>query len=169
MNPEPQPAEFDPSEELTNFHDPSMNSWLARAGSSSIWSDLPGHRGHSASRHSFARAGYPMAGCRVEFIVHGHAFWIDTSPTRVRLWAGSIDGVMASNRYLVCGRRPMTLRLGKGYSPSIGHVEKFGVHYQLRRQPATDVERVAHRAEAPGRRERLVTIAAAKSRPNVLG
>jgi hypothetical protein len=123
----PNPREFDPSEELTHFHDPGhelyglperVYFYLVRT----CW-----------TIESFGELAFfaePVdGGCRVEFIVHGHAFWIDTSPTRVRLWAGSIDGVDA--RYLVHDRDADDPQSWEALLVEIGRVESIGVYVSL--------------------------------------
>jgi hypothetical protein len=128
MNLDP-PVEFDPSEELSRLGDPAQQHYGL---SERLFFYLVRTCRTIESFGELAFFAEPVdGGCRVEFIVHGHAFWVDTSPTRVRLWAGSIDGVDASNRYLVHDRDASDPKSWEDLLIEIGRVEKFGVHINL--------------------------------------
>jgi hypothetical protein len=133
----PNSVEFDPSEELTHFHDPGHELYglperiffyLVRTcravesfGELAFFAE-PIH----------APPGLTPSGCWVEFVVKAHVFWVDAGLERVRLWtAGADDPNGLRNRYLVWDRVIDDPESWEGLLVEVGRVEKFGVHVNL--------------------------------------
>ena len=133
MNPEPQPAEFDPSEELTRLGDPSQEHFGL---SERVYFYLV-ETAHAIE--AFATPAFTIeavldlktkapAGCVVAFVVHQHEFWIDTHE-RVKLWAAEADdaGASSGKRWLVFEGEAANSTAWEGLLKAIGRVEHFYV------------------------------------------
>ena len=131
------PADFDPSEELTHFHDDGhelyglserLFFYLARTCRTiQSFSELA-----FTIEPIFAPPGLTPSGAWVELVIKSHVFWIDAGIERVRLWtAGADDPDGLRNKYLVWDRVADDPKSWEGLLVEIGHVEKFGVHINL--------------------------------------
>jgi hypothetical protein len=132
MTPEPQPTEFDPSEELTRLGDPDQERYgLSDRVFFYLIMTCRAVESFAAPAFTidavFGPPGLTPAGCWVEFIIK-QAFWIDVSQTRVKLWTASADDADGvRNRYLVHDGDSSDPKAWDGLLVSIGRVEKFGV------------------------------------------
>ena len=134
MNPEHQPAaEFDPAEELTHFHDDEHQ--LYGLSERTFFYLVQTTR----AIESFATPVFTVeavldpktkapAGGHVEFVVHQHAFRIDTWQ-HVKLWAGEADEAdsSSSRRWLVFEGDAANPTAWQGLLQEIGRVEHFYV------------------------------------------
>ena len=128
-----EPAEFDPSEELTHFADPGHELFGL---SERIYFYLIQT---CRAVESFATPAFTVeavldpktkapAECHVEFVLHQHQFRIDTSIQRVKLWAGEADEAGSdARRWLVFDGEASNPTAWEGLLKQIGRFEHFYV------------------------------------------
>lgn len=134
------PVPFDPSEALSLFAEPTSERfglsdrvWFyaintCRAIESFAESSFTIDHVHIQKPTGQVGSVITPARCWIEFIIKAHAFWIDVSPTRVKLWtalADDADG--ANNRYMVHDGDSFNAESWQALLVEIGRVEGFGV------------------------------------------
>ena len=107
---------------------------------------MPNRRSRSIG--STVQGSFPV-GCVVEFVIKSHVFWVDVSPTRVKLWTASADDADGlRNRYLVHDGDASDAKSWESLLIEIGHVEKFGVYINHADTLRNMWTRMAHRARS---------------------
>ena len=106
MNIDP-PAPFDPAEALSLIAEPEQELYGL---SQRVWFyTIQTCRAVENFAESsfmidkvFGPPGLTPSGCFIEFVIKSHVFFIDVSPTRVKLWTSKADDADAlRNKYLV--------------------------------------------------------------------
>jgi hypothetical protein len=132
MNIDP-PVPFDPSEALSLFAEPEQERYGL---SDRIWfytiNTCRAVENFAESSFTidkvFGPPGLTPSGCWVEFVIKSHVFWVDVSPTRVKLWASLADDPeVLRNRYLVHDGEADNPAVWESLLKTIGRVEQFGV------------------------------------------
>jgi hypothetical protein len=129
MNIDP-PIDFDPDEELARFGDSDQKLYglperiyfylIETCRSVAVFAG-PAFTIDSV----FGPPGLTPAGAFVEFVAY-QAFWIDVSPTRVKIWTSSGDDADARNRYLIHDGDVCDPKAWEGALNAICRVEKVG-------------------------------------------